>query len=113
MPAAQAVAVMEAELAGRPLDDIFEWINLETPLGSASIAQVRPNAAVVREGLEQEQQKQQAAWLHQSGLSFGRCPVCPAAKFILIYGVSTRTDPHTPAMTAYSDCALRMSIGTR
>lgn len=56
MPAAQAVAVMEAELAGRPLDDIFEWINLETPLGSASIAQVRPNAAVVREGLEQEQQ---------------------------------------------------------
>jgi predicted unusual protein kinase regulating ubiquinone biosynthesis (AarF/ABC1/UbiB family) len=40
MPAAQAAAVIRRELGGVPLDQVFEWIDLDTPLGSASIAQV-------------------------------------------------------------------------
>ena len=40
MPAEQVLSLLQAELRGRPLEDIFEWINLQTPLGSASIAQV-------------------------------------------------------------------------
>ena len=40
MPAAEALAVLQAELLGQPLDEVFAWINLDTPLGSASIAQV-------------------------------------------------------------------------
>ena len=40
MPAEQVLSLLQAELGGRPLEDIFEWINLQTPLGSASIAQV-------------------------------------------------------------------------
>ncbi|KAK9834339.1 hypothetical protein WJX81_008600 [Elliptochloris bilobata] len=40
MPAAQALAVLQAELGGQSLDEVFAWINLDTPLGSASIAQV-------------------------------------------------------------------------
>lgn len=39
MPAEQARAVIEREL-GAPLAAIFEWIELEEPLGSASISQV-------------------------------------------------------------------------
>ena len=39
MPAEQAWTVLEAEL-NMPLSDIFEWIDLDAPLGSASIAQV-------------------------------------------------------------------------
>lgn len=39
MPAEQARAVIEREL-GAPLEALFEWIDLETPLGSASISQV-------------------------------------------------------------------------
>lgn len=38
MPAAQARAVIEREL-GAPLEALFEWIDLDTPLGSASISQ--------------------------------------------------------------------------
>ncbi|PRW59732.1 putative aarF domain-containing kinase 1 [Chlorella sorokiniana] len=39
MPAEQAREVIEREL-GVPLAAVFEWIDLETPLGSASISQV-------------------------------------------------------------------------
>ena len=41
MPPAQTRAVIERELCVASLDDVFEWIDLEKPLGSASIAQVR------------------------------------------------------------------------
>ena len=40
MPPAQVRASIEGEL-GAPLEQVFEWINLEKPLGSASISQVR------------------------------------------------------------------------
>eukprot|EP00887_Chlorella_sp_A99_P006757 scaffold3.g6757.t1 len=40
MSAAQARRIIEAELGGAPLELLFEWIDLETPLGSASISQV-------------------------------------------------------------------------
>ncbi|KAL4431977.1 hypothetical protein ABPG77_000244 [Micractinium sp. CCAP 211/92] len=39
MPAEQARVVIEREL-GAPLESVFEWIELEEPLGSASISQV-------------------------------------------------------------------------
>ena len=39
MPAAQTREVIEREL-NAPLDEVFEWIDLEKPLGSASISQV-------------------------------------------------------------------------
>ncbi len=39
MPAQQAREVIEDEL-GMPLEEAFEWIDLEEPLGSASISQV-------------------------------------------------------------------------
>lgn len=39
MPAAQAREVIEREL-GVPLEAVFEWIDLDEPLGSASISQV-------------------------------------------------------------------------
>lgn len=39
MPAEQARAVIEREL-GAPLEAVFEWIDLDEPLGSASISQV-------------------------------------------------------------------------
>ena len=42
MPPAQARKVIEAEL-GAPLEDVFEEIDLEKPLGSASIAQAWPH----------------------------------------------------------------------
>jgi len=41
MPPAQARKVIEAELGAR-LEDVFDYIDLEKPLGSASIAQARP-----------------------------------------------------------------------
>jgi len=40
MPAAKARAVIEDGLGGAPLGDVFQWIDLESPLGSASVAQV-------------------------------------------------------------------------
>jgi predicted unusual protein kinase regulating ubiquinone biosynthesis (AarF/ABC1/UbiB family) len=40
MPPSQVRAVIESELGGAPLDAVFEWIDLDTPLGSASISQV-------------------------------------------------------------------------
>ena len=32
--------IIQAELAGPTLEDVFDWIDLDKPLGSASIAQV-------------------------------------------------------------------------
>ncbi len=40
MPAEKARRVVEEELRGTPLEEVFEWIDLDTPLGSASISQV-------------------------------------------------------------------------
>ena len=39
MPPQQTREVIEAEL-NAPLEQVFEWIDLEKPLGSASISQV-------------------------------------------------------------------------
>lgn len=36
----QTRAVIEEELGGTKLEEVFDWIDLERPLGSASIAQV-------------------------------------------------------------------------
>ena len=41
MSAAKTRTVIEQELQGTPIDDVFEWIQLDSVLGSASIAQVR------------------------------------------------------------------------
>lgn len=43
MSAQQTRGVIERELGGAALEDVFEWIDLEKPLGSASLAQVRPH----------------------------------------------------------------------
>lgn len=40
MPPDQTRKVIERELGGVSLEDVFEWIDLEQPLGSASISQV-------------------------------------------------------------------------
>lgn len=40
MPASQVREVIEHELGGVPLETVFEWIDLDSPLGSASISQV-------------------------------------------------------------------------
>ena len=40
MPIAQARQVLQQELGGAAVEDVFEWIDLEQPLGSASVAQV-------------------------------------------------------------------------
>ena len=40
MPVAQARQVLEGELGGVPVEEVFEWIDFEKPLGSASVAQV-------------------------------------------------------------------------
>ena len=41
MPPAQTKEVIESELNAK-LEQVFEWIDLEKPLGSASISQVIP-----------------------------------------------------------------------
>ncbi len=46
MPPAQVRASIEGEL-GAPLEQVFEWINLDKPLGSASISQVCTSACVL------------------------------------------------------------------
>ena len=64
MPPAQVRASIEGEL-GAPLEQVFEWINLEKPLGSASISQVCA-----------AQRRRASGWLILPGLgSFGnhRC----------------------------------------
>ncbi len=39
MSVEQNKGVLEAELGGVPIEEVFEWIDLENVLGSASIAQ--------------------------------------------------------------------------
>jgi hypothetical protein len=39
-PPAAVRAAIERELGRAPLESVFEWIDLETPMGSASVAQV-------------------------------------------------------------------------
>lgn len=46
MPAAQVAAAIRRELGGMDLQEVFEWIDLDTPLGSASIAQVGAGVVV-------------------------------------------------------------------
>lgn len=41
MPPAQTKEVIESELNAK-LEQVFEWIDLDKPLGSASISQVVP-----------------------------------------------------------------------
>ena len=41
MSAEKTRAVIEQELGETPIKDVFEWIELNSVLGSASIAQVR------------------------------------------------------------------------
>lgn len=43
MSAEKTRAVIEQELGGLPVEDVFEWIQLDSVLGSASIAQVSPS----------------------------------------------------------------------
>ena len=40
MSAEKTRAVIEQELGDTPIEDVFEWIQLDSVLGSASIAQV-------------------------------------------------------------------------
>jgi predicted unusual protein kinase regulating ubiquinone biosynthesis (AarF/ABC1/UbiB family) len=40
MPAPLARRTLEGELGGAPLGSVFEWIDLDAPVGSASVAQV-------------------------------------------------------------------------
>ena len=48
MPAQKTRAVIQQELAGTPIEDVFEWIELEDVLGSASIAQVSHEALALK-----------------------------------------------------------------
>lgn len=41
MPAEKARQVLQQELGVQDLSEVFEWINLDKPLGSASVSQVR------------------------------------------------------------------------
>lgn len=40
MPADKAKQVLQRELGVKDLSEVFEWINLDKPIGSASISQV-------------------------------------------------------------------------
>lgn len=48
MSAEQTRSVIEKELGGAKLEQVFEWIDLEEPLGSASLAQVCAPSSVER-----------------------------------------------------------------
>lgn len=58
MPADRARDVIEGEL-GVPLETVFEWIDLEKPLGSASIAQVHKAKLL----LPQRRRRRKGRWL--------------------------------------------------
>ncbi|KAL0020648.1 hypothetical protein WJX79_000580 [Trebouxia sp. C0005] len=60
MPPAQTKEVIEREL-NAPLEDVFEWIDLEKPLGSASISQVH-KAKLRKKKFSRRQRKQAAAY---------------------------------------------------
>lgn len=94
MPAQQARQVIEKEL-GAPLDAVFEWIELEEPLGSASISQVslcpRPPHTSVTPSCQ---------WWQPAGQSHGasrihfRCSSLPSLPPL-----------HHPISVSYSTCA--------
>jgi len=47
MSAEKTRGVLEAELGGVPMEEVFEWIDLENVLGSASIAQASQQLILV------------------------------------------------------------------
>lgn len=61
MPPAQTKEVIESQLNAK-LEQVFEWINLEKPLGSASISQVIPSLMPPSSGMPESH----AAWYVQS-----------------------------------------------
>jgi predicted unusual protein kinase regulating ubiquinone biosynthesis (AarF/ABC1/UbiB family) len=67
MPAAQVRAVIEEELGGVPMDQVFEWIDLESPLGSASISQVHKAKLKPLPG---QQHSSRAWWARPLGFFF-------------------------------------------
>ncbi|CAG9460985.1 unnamed protein product [Pedinophyceae sp. YPF-701] len=77
MPAQQAKKMLTEEL-GVPPEEVFEWIDFDTPLGSASISQV--HHARLRPGMTPErlaQLQQEAA--QQRARSKGAAPAAPVA----------------------------------
>jgi len=74
MPAAMAREVIEAEFGGAPLGDLFEWIDLERPLGAASVAQVhkarlRGDPATAANGKPRGKRAAVLRWLARSRLN--------------------------------------------
>ena len=74
MPAAMALKVIEAEFGGAPLGDLFEWIDLERPLGAASVAQVhkarlRGDPATAANGKPRGKRAAVLCWLARSRLN--------------------------------------------
>jgi hypothetical protein len=74
MPAAMAREVVEAEFGGAPLGDLFEWIDLERPLGAASVAQVhkarlRGDPATAANGKPRGKRAAVLRWLARSRLN--------------------------------------------
>lgn len=67
MPPQQTREVIEAEL-NAPLEQIFEWIDLEKPLGSASISQVH-KAKLRKQKVTRKQRKRAAAYEVQPAAS--------------------------------------------
>lgn len=62
MPPAQTKEVIESQLNAK-LEQVFEWINLEKPLGSASISQVIPSLMPPAWGICQDLGAMQLGWL--------------------------------------------------
>lgn len=56
MSAAATKAALQRELGVQDLGQLFEWIDLEQPLGSASISQVGGEEGAVVAGMEAEEQ---------------------------------------------------------
>lgn len=72
MPAAMAQKVIESDFGGAPLGDIFEWIDLEKPLGAASVAQVHKARLRGAPGSTRGKEGRRAAvlrWLARSRLN--------------------------------------------
>ena len=70
MPADQVRTVVETELGGIPLDQVFEWIDLDSPLGSASISQV--HKAKLRPLPAKLHRRRRSLWLFGCGGGGGR-----------------------------------------
>eukprot|EP00889_Picochlorum_renovo_P002607 jgi/Picre1/29637/NNA_005020.t1 len=61
MPKEQAQAAIEAEL-GTPLENVFEWIDLDEPLGSASISQVHKAKLRLSQSIKSKPRLWQRIW---------------------------------------------------